>query len=74
MEPSTEYTGKFQMTDSENFDAFMGALGIGYLTRCSITFRQTLTFSEFLFRMLFLGCANLPENLMENHETYEKPF
>ena len=41
MEPSTEYTGKFQMTDSENFDAFMGALGIGYLTRCSITFRQT---------------------------------
>jgi len=33
MEPSTEYCGKFQMTDSENFDAFMAALGIGYLTR-----------------------------------------
>ena len=33
MKPSTEYSGKFQMTDSENFDAFMAALGIGYLTR-----------------------------------------
>ena len=33
MEPSTEYCGKFQMTDSENFDSFMAALGIGYLTR-----------------------------------------
>ena len=31
--PSTEYCGKYQMTDSENFDAFMAALGIGFLTR-----------------------------------------
>ena len=31
--PSTDYCGKFQMTDSENFDTFMAALGIGYLTR-----------------------------------------
>ena len=33
MKPSTEYCGKYQMTDSENFDAFMAALGVGYLTR-----------------------------------------
>ena len=33
MKPSTEYCGKYQMTDSENFDDFMAALGIGYLTR-----------------------------------------
>ena len=33
MKPSTEHTGKFQMTDSENFEAFMAKLGIGYLTR-----------------------------------------
>jgi len=33
MEPSTEYCGKFQMTDSDNFDAFMAALGVGYLVR-----------------------------------------
>ena len=25
--------GKWQLTESENFEAFMGALGIGYLTR-----------------------------------------
>lgn len=25
--------GKYQMTTSENFDAFMAALGVGYLTR-----------------------------------------
>ena len=33
MKPSTEYCGKYQMADSENFDAFMAALGVGYLTR-----------------------------------------
>ena len=33
MKPSTDYCGKYQMTDSENFDDFMAALGIGYLTR-----------------------------------------
>ena len=33
MKPSTEYCGKYQMTDSENFDDFMAALGIGFLTR-----------------------------------------
>ena len=33
MKPSTEYCGKYQMTDSDNFDAFMAALGVGYLTR-----------------------------------------
>lgn len=33
MEPSTDYCGKFQMTESDNFDAFMAALGVGYLTR-----------------------------------------
>ena len=25
--------GKYQLTDSENFDQFMGALGVGYLVR-----------------------------------------
>ena len=25
--------GKYQLTDSENFDRFMGALGVGYLVR-----------------------------------------
>ena len=25
--------GKYQLTDSENFDKFMGALGVGYLVR-----------------------------------------
>ena len=25
--------GKYQLTESENFDKFMGALGVGYLVR-----------------------------------------
>ena len=25
--------GQYQLTDSENFDKFMGALGVGYLVR-----------------------------------------
>jgi hypothetical protein len=31
--PSEIVPGKYQMTDSENFDAFMGRLGVGYVTR-----------------------------------------
>ena len=30
---SNPLTGKWQMTSSENFDAFMAALGVGYVTR-----------------------------------------
>ena len=33
MEASDIIPGKYQMTDSENFDTFMAALGVGYLTR-----------------------------------------
>jgi len=30
---SPDIEGKWQMTESENFDTFMAALGVGYLTR-----------------------------------------
>ncbi len=31
--PSSDIKGKWQLTDSSNFDEFMSALGVGYLTR-----------------------------------------
>ena len=46
--------GKFQLTQSENFDAFMSALGVGYLTRYGNTFLGIIKKHYVVFRVLII--------------------